>query len=110
MFRKLHIRLTLLCSVVSSLILIFMSFACLSFQEAEARERYFSDFQVNVNMLINYLESQTVISHNWLSQFHTDTHFEMDILDNGNRLAFGNLKPLPSKERVFTFVDRKSVV
>ncbi len=104
MFRKLHIRLTLLCSVVSSLILIFMSFACLSFQEAEARERYFSDFQVNVNMLINYLESQTVISHNWLSQFHTDTHFEMDILDNGNRLAFGNLKPLPSKERVFTLV------
>lgn len=104
MFKRLHIRLTLLCTVVSSLILIFMSFACLSFQEAESRERYFSDFQVNVNMLINYLESQSVISHNWLSQFHTDTHFEMDILDNGNRLAFGNLKPLPSKEPIFALV------
>lgn len=104
MFKKLHIRLTLLCTVVSSFILVFMSFACLSFQEAESRERYFSDFQVNVNMLINYLESQSVISHNWLSQFHTDTRFEMDILDNGNRLAFGNLKPLRSKEPIFELI------
>ncbi len=108
MFKKLHIRLTLLCTVVSSLILIFMSFACLSFQEAESRERYFSDFQVNVNMLINYLESQSVISHAWLSQYHLDTHFEMDILDNGSRLAFGSLKPLPSKEPLFELVREKA--
>lgn len=103
MFKKLHIRLTLLCTLVSGFILVFMSFICLSFQEAESRERYFSDFQVNVNMLISYLESQSVISHNWLSQFHSDTHFEMDIRDNGETLAFGNLKP-SSKESVFELV------
>lgn len=100
MFKKLHIRLTLLCTAVSASILIFMSLVCLSFQEAESKESTFSDFQVNVNMLVNYLESQSVISHNWLSQFHTDTHFEIDIRDNGKTLAFGNLKPL-SHEQAF---------
>lgn len=94
MFKKLHIRLTLLCTGVSACILVFMSLICLSFQEAESTESYFSDFQVSVNMLANYLESQSVISHNWLSQFHTDTHFEIDIRDNGETLAFGSLKPL----------------
>lgn len=107
MFKKLHIRLTLLCTLVSGFILVFMSFICLSFQEAESRESYFSDFQVNVNMLISYLESQSIISHNWLSQFHSDTHFEMDIRDNGELLAFGNLKP-SSKEPVFDMVREKA--
>lgn len=97
MFKKLHIRLTLLCTGVSACILVFMSLVCLSFQEAESKESYFSDFQVNVNMLASYLESQSVISHNWLSQFHTDTHFEIDIRDNGETLAFGNLKPLSNE-------------
>ena len=60
MFKKLHIRLTLLCTLVSGFILVFMSFICLSFQEAEVRESYFSDFQVNVNMLISYLETQSI--------------------------------------------------
>lgn len=103
MFKKLHIRLTLLCTLVSGFILVFMSFICLSFQEAEARESYFSDFQVNVNTLISYLESQSIISHNWLSQFHTDTHLEIDIQDNGNTLAFGILKP-STKEPAFEMV------
>lgn len=107
MFKKLHIRLTLLCTLVSGFILVFMSFICLSFQEAESRESCFSDFQVNVNMLISYLESQSIISHNWLSQFHSDTHFEMDIRDNGELLAFGNLKP-SSKESVFELVREKA--
>ena len=106
MFKKLHIRLTLLCTLVSGFILVFMSFICLSFQEAEVRESYFSDFQVNVNMLISYLETQSIISHNWLSQFHTDTHLEIDIQDNGKTLAFGTLKPssLLSNHAEFEFV------
>ncbi len=103
MFKKLHIRLTLLCTLVSGFILVFMSFICLSFQEAEVRESYFSDFQVNVNMLISYLETQSIISHNWLSQFHTDTHLEIDIQDNGKTLAFGTLKP-SSKDSAFEMV------
>lgn len=100
MFKKLHIRLTLLCTIVSGSILILMSLACLSFQEANSRESYFSDFRVNVNMLINYLEGQSVISHIWLAQFHNDTHFEIDIRDNGEPLAFGSLTTA-SKEEAF---------
>lgn len=100
MFKKLHIRLTLLCTIVSGSILILMSLACLSFQEANSRESYFSDFRVNVNMLINYLEEQSVISHIWLAQFHNDTHFEIDIQDNGEPLAFGSLTTV-SKEEAF---------
>ena len=100
-FQRLHIRLTAFCTLVCGAILALMSLACLAFSETEAHESHFADFQINVNMLISHLENQSVISHNWLSQFQADTQFQMDILDNGNKLAYERLNPLHLKESVF---------
>ena len=69
MFKRLHIRLTLLCTFVSGMILILMSVICLSFSETKSRESHFSDFRINISMLVNHLESQSVISNDWLNQF-----------------------------------------
>ena len=83
MFQKLHIQLTLFCTFICGIILAFMSFICLSVSETELKERNFAEFQININMLVNHLENQNIISHNWLSQFCADTQFEVDIRDNG---------------------------
>lgn len=91
MFKRLHIRLTLLCTFVSGMILILMSFICLSFSETKSRESHFSDFKINISMFISHLESQSVISNDWLSQFRIDTGTRLDILDNGSRLIFDTL-------------------
>lgn len=95
MFKRLHIRLTLLCTFVSSMILILMSVICLSFSETKSRESHFSDFKINISMLVNHLESQSVISNDWLNQFRIDTGTRLDILDNGSRLIFDTLAPHP---------------
>lgn len=91
MFKKLHIRLTLLCTLMSGMILVLMSFICLFFSEGESRESHFSDFRININMLINHMESQSVISRDWLAQFQADTGIELNILDNGSQLVFDSL-------------------
>ena len=103
MFKKLHLRLTFFCTFVSGLILVFMSLICLSFSEAESRESHLAEFQRNVNILINHFENQTIISHNWLSQINTDTHFSIDIQDNGYQLLFESLNPTSMDQKLFAF-------
>lgn len=108
MFRKLHIRLTVFCTLVCGTILVLMSFICLFFSETETTERHFSDFQINVNMLLNHLETQTVISYNWLAQANADTQFEIDIRDNGSKLIFEELSPLSLDEGLFAAAREKA--
>jgi len=85
-----------------------MSLICLPFLEKESRESHFSDFQSNSNMLIRYLESQTVISRSWLVQFYTDTQLEIDIRDNGSKLVLQNLLPVSVDEDTFTQARQKA--
>jgi len=101
MFKKLHIQLTFLCTFISGLILVIMSLICLSFSEAESRESHFADFQRNINVLISHVESQSVISHTWLSQLNAETHYEIDIWDNGSKLMYESLTPLALDDGVF---------
>ena len=93
MFKKIQVQLTLLCTLVCGAILVVMSLVCLSVSEKESQNQKFAEFQINVNMLVSYLDSQTVISHAWLSQFRSDTGFEIDIRDNGFQLMFGHTAP-----------------
>ncbi|NBH13484.1 sensor histidine kinase [Lachnospiraceae bacterium] len=102
MLKKLHTQLTFLCTFASSTILVFMSLICLSFSESESKKSYFSDFQINANLLYNHLGSQSILSRNWLAQFQADTGFEMDIQDNGSKLAFEHLSPFTLNEDIFT--------
>lgn len=108
MFQKLHVQLTLFCTLICGMILVLMSLICLSVSEKESRERNFADFRINVNMLVNHLESQSVISYAWLSQFCTDTHFELDIQDNGSSLVFDTLTPGSLEEEYFNQVRQKA--
>ncbi len=104
MFKRLHIRLTLLCTFVSGMILILMSFICLSFSENRSRESHFSDFKINISMLVSHMESQSVISNDWLNQFRIDTGTRLDILDNGSKLIFHMLPPpssSPAEDAIF---------
>lgn len=108
MFQKLHIQLTLFCTFICGMILAFMSFICLSVSEKELEERNFADFQISINMLVNHLENQNVISHNWLAQFCADTHCEIDIQDNGSHLVFDTLTPFSLAETDFAQVRQRA--
>lgn len=108
MFKKIQVQLTLLCTLVCGAILVVMSLVCLSVSEKESQNQKFAEFQINVNMLVSYLDSQTVISHAWLSQFRSDTGFEIDIRDNGFQLMFGHTAPNFLEEGDFASVRQKA--
>ena len=106
MFKRLHIRLTLFCTFISGLILLLMSLICISFSETEARESYFSNFELKATMLIHQIESQSVLSLEWFSQLKADTKFEMDIQDNGTKLIFEDLSPQRLDPRIFALARK----
>ncbi len=101
MFKKLHIRLTFFCTLVSSVILVLMSLICIFFSEKEARESCFSNFQLKTSILIHQTESRPVLSLGWFSQLKADTQFEIDIQDNGTSLLLGTLSSSRLNTEIF---------
>ena len=91
MFKKLHLQMTFFCTLITSLILVALSFLCLSIAEkGTARNNYIS-FLNNVNSLVTHLEDQTTISHQWLLQMENSYHVTISIHDNGSPLYYNIL-------------------
>lgn len=90
MLRKVHIRLTLLCTGITMLIISIMSGSYLFISEKNLKETYFSSFQNDMDTLLANLVSQSVITHKWLSQMEGNGKYIIDIRDNGVSFLWGN--------------------
>lgn len=100
MFQKLHthpsviqtlrLRLTILCSVVSALILAVLTFFCLFLSETGSRRQEETTFQSGLNTIYQNLRQQTVISHNQIRQMEYSNQLYLRILDNGTPLFYQN--------------------
>lgn len=91
MFRKLHIQMTLFSTLITSTILVIMALTCLFMAENNARENAYISFQNNVNSSVSHLESQTLITHQWLSKTKAAYGIQLEIKDNGTPLYFQEL-------------------
>ena len=92
MFRKLHIQLTLLFTVITGLVLTAMSAVCLFISENDAREISYTTFQNNINSILDYLENQPTLSHQWIREAEQRYGIYLDIRDNGSPLFFYTLQ------------------
>ena len=79
MFKKLHLQLTVFCTLVTGSILLAMTCACLAVLHADTSRQSFASFEKNVSSMISYLENQPVISHPWLLELERDRHFQVFI-------------------------------
>lgn len=68
MFRKVHIRLCLLCAGITIFILLAMSFGYLYISEQGLRSNHFISFQNDMNTVLSNLEQQTEITYEWLTR------------------------------------------
>lgn len=93
MFRRLHIQMTLFATFITSAILIIMTLACLYIAENGTRQNAYTSFKNNVTSCISHLETQNVISHQWILKSENAYGIKMDIRDNGNPLYFQKLNP-----------------
>lgn len=90
MFRKIHLQFTLLCAGITVLVTVLMSAGYLFISEKNLRENHFNSFQSDMNTLLSNLESQTVITHEWLSKIEGNGKYIINIRDNGVDFLWGN--------------------
>lgn len=87
MIRRLHRKLTLLCGIFTSCILLCMSAAFLFVSENSQRQNSFLSFSADMNALLASLEEQSVLSHSWLGKLENGK-YRIYLLDNGRPLLF----------------------
>lgn len=83
MYKKIHIKLTSLFTIVTGLILIIMSVCCLYTSEKELKSNYMLSFSNDMNTIITNLEQQTTITQEWLSKTSSNGKYLIAIYDQG---------------------------
>ena len=91
MFQKVHLRLTLLCTGITAIIMIIMSFCYLYVSETGLYRNQFQAFKNDMNTISTNLEQQTVISMEWLSKMEAQGNYLFFVLDNGTPFLFNQL-------------------
>ena len=83
MYQKVHLRLTVLCSGITAVIMIVMSLCYLYVSETGLYGNHFHSFQNHMNTITANLEQQSVISMEWLSKMEAQGNYTFFVLDNG---------------------------
>lgn len=99
MFRKIHLQLTFLCAGITVLVTVIMSCSYLFISEKNLRENHFMSFQSDMNTLLSNLESQTVITHEWLSRVEGNGKYIIHIRDNDVDFLWGSLDENDSRRQ-----------
>ena len=95
MFRKVHIRLTLLCTGITAVIMIIMSLCYLYVSETGLYRNQFQSFQNDINTITTNLEQQSVISMEWLSKMEAQGIYLFYVLDGGVPFLYNQLNDTP---------------
>lgn len=82
MFKKIHIKLTLLFTGITSLIIIVMSISNLIITEKELRQNTYNSFQNDISTLLTNLETQTIITYEWLAKTEGSGKYSIYVYDN----------------------------
>lgn len=95
MFKKIHLKLTLLFASITSLILIVMSISNLIITEKELRQNTYTSFQNDISTLLTNLESQTIITYEWLSKTEGSGKYSIYIYDNDVAYSYNTISKSP---------------
>lgn len=90
MFEKLHRKLTLLCSAITTGILLVMSAAFLLVSENSQRQNSFLSFCADMGSLLTGMEEQDALSHSWLKKLE-GSKYRIYLWDNGRPFLFSSL-------------------
>ena len=91
MFKKVHIRLTLLCTGITTIIMIIMSCSYLYVSEKNLYRNQMYSFRNDMNTISTNLEQQSVITMEWLSKMESQGNYTFFLLDNGIPFLYNTL-------------------
>lgn len=92
MFKKLHWKLTIFCTMITGMILLVLSGVCLSISYNGLQKNHYASFLNDLHSIFTHLENQTTISHQWIAQTEKNRQYIVSIYDNGVPLFFEELK------------------
>lgn len=104
MIKKLHLQLTILATIATTVILIIVS--AISLGISERHMRYADEYSMhnNYSTILNYLEEQIILSHRWLATSEANYNVYIHLNDNGQELLFNSLYQDPIKSHLFAIV------
>ena len=97
MFKRLHMQMTFFCTLITSIIMIAMSVISILSYELSQKKSENATFLNNINTMIANLESQSVISYEWLARMEKNGQYILAITNNGHPILYDEL--LQSEER-----------
>lgn len=101
MFRRLHIQMTFFSALIIGIVILIMTTACNFIAENSTRQNTWNTFQNNAVSCISHMETQSIISSDWILQAEKSYDISMDIRDNGNSLYLKKLQTGSLDETVF---------
>lgn len=100
MIKKVHFRLTLLCTAVTGAIIIMMTLLYLYVSESNMRANHYYAFQNDAGNIINGLWNQSVLSNYYLASLEANGRYLVFIEDNGTPLLYGNITENEEREKL----------
>lgn len=101
MFRRLHIQMTFFSALIIGIVIFIMTTACNFIAENSTRQNAWNTFQNNAISCISHLETQSIISSDWILQAEKNYDISMDIRDNENSLYLKKLQTDSLDETIF---------
>lgn len=88
MFHRLHLQLTLFCTMVTGCIFFVLTFICLAYAERSLNADNYTSFLRQLNSTLIHLQEQDAISHQWLGQVQENGQFMLFLYDNKTPLYY----------------------
>lgn len=107
MLKKIHLKLTLLCTGATGIIFLAMSFLYLYVSERNMMESYLTSFQNDLYHISNTLLDTEVISPRYLSAIEKQGNYMISIEDNGSPLLYGTITDESRKKRLSLLEEAK---
>lgn len=101
LLRKVHIKLTLLCSGITIAILVIMSIFYLYISETNLYINEIHAFKNRTNTFRTNLEQQTIISHEWLLATEVENDCYIELRDNGEDFLFNHRIEHTKRNEIF---------
>lgn len=88
MFDKLHLELTIFCTLVTGGIFILLAAICLFFAQDGIKGNDYSAFLRQLSAIMIQLQEQDAISHQWLNQMQEQGQITLFLYDNNSPLYY----------------------
>ncbi len=91
MLHKIHLKLTLLCTLITTVIMLIMSFIYLHVSEKQLFQNQLYSFQNDLHTMETNMEQQSIISMAWISKMEAYGNYQLYLIDQGTPFLYNQL-------------------